>query len=112
MVDDEKLLGAQQLVGDDQRANGIVAGAAARIAGDVSIAFGQAGILGRIQSGIHTGQDGKTAGRRQGQIALGETGGIAFVGFQDFSEDFAHGVFFSFDECSQVMDWAGLPAGA
>ena len=60
VVDDEPFTGAEQLVGDDERADGVVARPTTRIANHVRVAFGQAGILRRIQSGIHTGENGES----------------------------------------------------
>ena len=90
MVNDKEFLGAEQLVGNDQRADGVVAGAAAGIAGDMRVTLGQAGILGRVQARVHAGQDGEAARRGQRQVALGETRDIAFVGLQHFGQYFAH----------------------
>src|SRR6185312_8391608 len=43
VVDDEPLLRTEELVGDDDRADGVVAGAAAGVADDVGIALAQPG---------------------------------------------------------------------
>ncbi len=70
VVDDEEFFGAEELVADDQRADGVVAGAAAGVANDVSVAFGEAGVFGGVKAGVHAGEDGEAAGRREGELAL------------------------------------------
>ena len=62
--------GAEQLVGDDQRADGVVAGPTAGVADDVRVALAQAGVLGRVEPGVHARQDREPPGRRQRQLAL------------------------------------------
>ena len=57
MVNDEKLPRAEQLVGDDQGAEGIIAGASSGVANDVGIAFREPRVLGRVQTGVHAGQN-------------------------------------------------------
>ena len=91
VVDDEPLAGTQQLVGNDQRADGVIAGAAAGIADDVGVALREPGILGRIEAGVHAGEDGEVSARRHGQAAfIAEIGRIALVGSQDFIHDGTH----------------------
>src|SRR5512139_2248393 len=81
VVDDEPLAGAQQLVGDDQRADGVVAGAAAGIADDVGVALGEAGVLGRVEAGVHAGEDGEMPARGHRQLALvAKIGRVGLVG--------------------------------
>ncbi len=70
VVDDEPLLGAEQLVGDHERPDRVVAGAAAGVADHVRIALAQARVLGRVEPGVHAGEDREAARRRQGQLAL------------------------------------------
>jgi len=41
MVDDEPFVGPEQLVGNDQRADGLVAGAAAGVADDMGVTLGE-----------------------------------------------------------------------
>ena len=49
VVHDEPFLGVEQLMRNNQRANGIVRCSAARIADDVGVAFGQAGVFCGIE---------------------------------------------------------------
>ena len=91
VVDHEPLRRAEQLVGDHQGADRVVAGAAAGVADHVGVALGQAGVLGRVEAGVHAGQDGEAAGRGKGQVGLvAERGGVRLVGRQDLVVD-AHG---------------------
>ncbi len=68
VVDDEPLGRAEQLVGDDQRADRVVAGATAGVADDVRVAFAEAGVLRRVEPGIHAGQDREPPRRREGEV--------------------------------------------
>ena len=87
VVDDEPLGGAEQLVGDDQRADRVIAGPAAGVADDVRVALGQPGVLGRVEPGVHAGQDREAACWRQGQLGLGaERCGVRRVGLEDLVE--------------------------
>ena len=57
----------------------------------MGVAFGQAGEFGRVQARVHTGQNGETACRRHGKVALVKTAGVLLVGVQNFVENLAHG---------------------
>ena len=93
VMDDEKFLSAQQLVADDEGADGVITGAAAGIADHVGVAFGEAREFGGVEAGIHAGEDGEAAGRRKRQLALfAEIGGVVGVGLKNFGKNFAHGV--------------------
>ena len=70
VMDDEPLGGAEELVGDDQRADGVVAGATAGVPDDMRVTLGEAGVLGRIEAGVHAGQDREPPRRRQGEVGL------------------------------------------
>jgi hypothetical protein len=54
MVDHEPLASTQQFVGNHERTDGVVAGAAACIADDVRVPFAQPRQLGGIDTGIHS----------------------------------------------------------
>ena len=60
----------EQLVGDDQRTDRVVAGAPAGVPDDVGVAFAEAGVLGRVEPGVHAGEDGEPSCRRQGELGL------------------------------------------
>ena len=60
----------EQLVGDHERADGVVAGPAARVADDVRVTLAEAGVIGGVEAGVHAGQDGEPAGRGEGEFAL------------------------------------------
>ncbi len=49
VMDDEKLLGAEKFVADDEGADGVVTGAAAGVADDVGVAFGEAREFGGVE---------------------------------------------------------------
>ena len=75
----------KQLVGDDQRADRVVAGAAAGVADDVGVALGEAGVLGRVEAGVHAGEDGEMPARRHRQLALvAKVRRVGLVGCHDF----------------------------
>ena len=102
VMDDEELLGAKQLVTDNQGTNGIIAGAAAGIAIDVRITFGEAGLRGGIEPGVHARENGKPACRRKSELApIAEVGGVFAIGLEYFSQDLAHGV--------SLSGWVRLP---
>ena len=88
VVDDEPLLRAEQLVRDHQRADRIVAGAAAGVADHVRVSLAQARVLGGIEPRVHAGEDREPAGRWQSELALGsERCGVLLVGGQDLVEN-------------------------
>src|SRR6202011_74444 len=60
---DEPLIGAEQLVRDDQRADRIIAGPPAGVADHVRISFPQAERLGGIDARVHAGEDRVLADR-------------------------------------------------
>jgi len=65
VMDDKKFLRPEQLVGNDQRTDGIVAGPATGVADDVRVALGQTGEFRGIHPRIHASQHGEAAGRGQ-----------------------------------------------
>ena len=79
-------------MGDHQRADGVVAGAAAGVADDVGVALGEAGVFGRVEARVHAGEDGEAAAGRHRQVSLVEARGILAVGGQHLVDDLAHGV--------------------
>jgi hypothetical protein len=92
VVDDEEFFCAEELVADDERTDGVVAGAAAGVADDVGVAFGKTGVFGGVETGVHAGEDGEASGRREGEFGFfAEGAGVGLVGGEDFGEDLAHG---------------------
>ena len=81
VMDHDDLARAEQLLGDDQRAER-VAGQAAGVADDVGVALLQAERPGRDEPRIHAGDDRDLPRRRQRQVARGEAGGVAGVRVQ------------------------------
>src|SRR5207253_10463835 len=61
VVNDEPLARAEQLVRDHQRADGIVAGAAAGVADYVCVAFAQSRVPGGIEPGVHARSEEHTS---------------------------------------------------
>jgi hypothetical protein len=60
----------EQLVGNHQRSNRVVAGASPCVANDMRVAFGQARELGRIKARVHAGQNRETPRRGKRQAGL------------------------------------------
>src|SRR5947209_13867381 len=89
--------GAEELVRDHQRSDGIVTRPTASIADHMGIAFDKTGVLRRIEAGIHTGQDREMATRRQRQIALvSEILGVLRVRSQHFIQNLGHCLYLLF----------------
>jgi hypothetical protein len=89
VVNDEKLLRAQQLVRDHQRTDGVVAGPPTGVANHVGVALGQPGEMGRVEAGVHACQNGKLAARRQRQLGFApERLGVLGVGGQNLVQNF------------------------
>src|SRR5665254_18943 len=92
MVDYEPLIGAEQLVRDNKRADGIIAGATTGIANHVRIAFCQTRELRWIEARIHAGQDGKPASGWQSEPAfITELFYVALIRRQDIIKSLGHG---------------------
>src|SRR5438128_5469796 len=88
VMDHEPFTGAEQLVGDNERADRVVAGAAACVADHVRVALAQPCVLGRIEACVHAGEDREPSCRWQRQLALRpERRGVAVVGGQDLLEN-------------------------
>ena len=67
---------------------GLITGAATGVTDHISIAFPEAGVLGRIESCIHAGEDGEVTCGRQSKLALRpERGGIGLIGLENFVVD-------------------------
>ena len=85
VMDHEPFLRAEQFVGNDEGADGVVARSAAGVANDMGVAFRKAGIFGGIEPCVHAGQNGEAPRRRQSEIFLvAEARGVSLVGFQHF----------------------------
>lgn len=112
MVDDDNLAGSQELLRDDDRAEGID-GAATCVADDMGIPLLKAKDTGRVQAGVHAGHDEELAiillgtftfnivykgcschipARRERQITLGELRSVLGVGRLEFRNDRHDGV--------------------
>ena len=70
VVDHEPLVRPKQLVGNHQRTNSVVAGATARIADHMRIAFRETGIFCWVETRVHTSENGKSPRRRESEISL------------------------------------------
>src|SRR6478752_7189309 len=87
-MNDEPFLGAEQLVGDDQRSNRVITRPSASIADHMGVALAETGIPGRIEPGVHAGEDGESSRRWQREFRLRAEGGrIAAVCTEDFVDD-------------------------
>src|SRR5580700_6487156 len=91
-MDDKEFACSKQLVADHQGADRIVAGAATGVANYVRISFGEAGILGGIEPGIHASENREAASWRQTQFAfLSEGRAIFSICLKNFRQYLAHG---------------------
>src|SRR4051794_26781411 len=63
----EPLRGTEQLVGDDERADRVIAGAAAGVADDVRVTLAETGVPRRVESCVHAGEDGEAPRWRKGR---------------------------------------------
>src|SRR3954447_3970204 len=91
----EPLRGTEQLVGDDERADRVIAGAAAGVADDVRVTLAETGVPRRVESCVHAGEDGEAPRWRKGEIRLrAEACGVLIVGCENLAAD-AHGRSFS-----------------
>ena len=71
VVNDEEFAGAEQFVADDELADGV--------------SFGEAFILGGIETSVHASENGEAAGGRQSEFALlTEIGAVNLIRFQHF----------------------------
>jgi hypothetical protein len=94
MVNDEEFTGAEKFVANDEGADGVVTGAAASVADNVGVAFGEPGVLGGIEARIHAGENGETACRWESEFAfLTEIGTVILIGFENFGKYLAHSSF-------------------
>lgn len=81
----------EQLVGNHQGTDGIIAGAPTGVADDMGIAFREPGVLRRIEARIHAGEDGEFSDGRHEELAfVAEIRHVGLVGSQYFVEDLAH----------------------
>src|SRR5262245_1618231 len=88
----EPLIRAEQLVGDNKRADGIIAGSTTSITDHMCVAFCQSRELGRIEPRIHAGEDRKMTSRRHGETAfVTEPFRIALIRCQDIIKNLGHG---------------------
>ena len=80
VVDDDEFLGVEQVMGDDERADGVGGGDASGVADHVGVAGVQAETVLEENAGIHAGEDRDVALGADGELAQGEIGGESFVG--------------------------------
>ena len=90
-MNDEPFAGAEQLMGDHQRPNGVIGGPAAGIANEMGVAFGEPSVFGRIEPCVHAGENRELPGWRQWKLALGsERFRIGLIGGDHLVDDFGH----------------------
>ena len=82
-MDDYDLRGAQQLLGDDQGAQGAEVRPAAGVADDVGVTLRQPEAFGRVQARIHAAQDGDLAAGRHREVSPIERRCVAGVGLRE-----------------------------
>ena len=80
VIDDDELLGAEQVMRDDQRAERVFGGDASGVADDVGVAGFEAEELFDGEARVHAGEDGEFAGRGHGEAAEIEFGCVFFIG--------------------------------
>lgn len=90
MIDDHELLGAEEIVGDDEGAEGIVGHDAAGVADDVGIAGFQTEGEDR-EARVHAGEDGEFALGTRSEAAQLVSARVEFVRGEDFVDD-SHGL--------------------
>jgi hypothetical protein len=91
VMNDKPFLRAEELVGNDKRPDGVVGCTAARVADDMRVALREAGVFGRVEPGVHAGQDCESTSRRQRQLALfAEPPDVGLIGRDDLAYDFRH----------------------
>ena len=79
--DHDGLFGPEQVVRDDEGADRLVVHDPARVADHVRVALVEAEEACRIEARVHARDDGELPARRHRQVAVGESGGVALVGF-------------------------------
>ena len=79
VADDDDLLGAQELLADDQRADRVVGRDPARIPDDVGVTGAQAERFAHVEPGVHAGQDRQATQRGGRQLRAVEGLGVALV---------------------------------
>jgi len=89
VIDDHEFLGAEEMVRDDQGAEGVFGDDAAGVADDVGVAGFQAERADG-EARVHTGEDGEFACGTRRECAEFVRARIDFVGLQDFV-DYGHG---------------------
>jgi hypothetical protein len=63
----------------------------------MGVPLGEAGVFGRIQPGIHAGEDGEMASRRHGQFTLAaKLTGVGCIGRENFFENYTLDVLLDF----------------
>jgi hypothetical protein len=87
----EPFIRPQQLVTDDERADGIIAGAAPGVSDHVCIPFCESRVFGGVESGIHARENREAPRRRQRKpLPLAESFCIQCIGSQHFMADLGH----------------------
>ena len=81
VVDDDELLRVEQVMRDDQRAQGVVGGDAAGIADHVRVPGMQSQAMLEQDTGIHAGQHGDVPLGADGEISQSEIAREIFVGY-------------------------------
>ena len=86
VVDDHELLGAEEMVRDQKRAEGIVGDDAASVADDVGVAGFEAESADG-EARVHAGEDGELALGTRSETAQFVGAGVLFVGDEDVVND-------------------------
>ena len=87
MVDDDPLLGPEQVVRDQQGSERILCHNAASVADDVRVPGLEAEHLLHGEPRVHARDDGELAGRWHGEVTQGKGAGVARVSAQYVVDD-------------------------
>jgi hypothetical protein len=86
VTDDERLLGSEEMVRDNERAHSVVAREPAGVSDDVSVAFLEPERTSGVDARVHASENREPSSRRHRQGPLVELARIRVVGGQDFLE--------------------------
>ena len=81
MVDDDELLGVEEMMRNDERANRVGGGDATGVANHVGVARMQAQAVLEENAGVHTGEDRNVTFGADGEFAQTEIAREILVGF-------------------------------
>src|SRR5579875_72442 len=87
VMDEHDLLGAEQPLGDEERADRVLGDHPAGVADDVSVSLLQTQDPMHVDARVHAGDDGQLLGGWRGELPFGEALGVASVVLQQLLND-------------------------